>query len=199
MRPPASGTSVVSTALDDLDASNDASGTTVVPRALLAALLITRCVSSSTSSLVSCAPSRSPRGRRRQRGLRPDPQTEAELIGVLESFCRAFADRDGEAVMRLLAPDADVVVVTSEEPLLRGHEELVAFLDRYVRGATTYSWEWRRHDVSTSGSVAWLLAEGIETATSERGDERHPYRMTMLLERRGERWLLTHVHGSSPH
>jgi uncharacterized protein (TIGR02246 family) len=131
--------------------------------------------------------------------LRPDPQTEAELIGVLESFCRAFADRDAEAVMRLLAPDADVVVVTSEEPLLRGHKELVAFLDRYVKGPTTYSWEWRRHDVSLSGPVAWLVAEGIETATSERGDERHPYRMTMLLERRGERWLLTHIHGSSPH
>jgi uncharacterized protein (TIGR02246 family) len=90
--------------------------------------------------------------------LRPEPQTEAELIAVLERFCTAFADRDGEAVMRLFAPDADVVVVTSEEPLLRGLEELAAFLDRYVKGATTYSWEWRRHDVSKSGPVAWLLA-----------------------------------------
>jgi uncharacterized protein (TIGR02246 family) len=131
--------------------------------------------------------------------LRPDPQTEADLIGVLEGFCTAFAERDAEAVTRLFAPDADVVVVTSEEPLLRGHDELAAFLDRYVEGATTYSWEWRRHDVSMSGPVAWLLAEGIETAVSERGEERHPYRMTMLLERRGERWLLAHVHGSSPH
>ncbi|MET0729782.1 MAG: hypothetical protein ABWZ03_01195 [Solirubrobacterales bacterium] len=26
----------------------------------------------------------------------------------------------------------------------------------------------------------------------------HPYRMTMVLEHRDDRWLLTQVHGSSP-
>jgi ketosteroid isomerase-like protein len=130
---------------------------------------------------------------------KPDPATETKLIGVLERFCFAFAGRDADAVMHLIVPDRDVVVVTSEEPLLRGAAELMDFLDRYLRGPTTYSWEWDRHDVSIAGPVAWLLAEGTETATSADNVRRHRYRMTMVLERHGNRWLLRQVHGSSPH
>ena len=74
--------------------------------------------------------------------MKPDATTGTEVPEVLERFCSAFADRDPEAVMRLFIPDPDVVVITSEEPLLRGPVELRRFLDRYVAGPTTYSWEW---------------------------------------------------------
>lgn len=131
--------------------------------------------------------------------MKPDAAIETELIEVLERFCAGFAARDAEAVMRLVVPDPGVAVVTSEEALLRGRVELRCFLDRYVDGPTTYSWEWDRHDVSTAGSVAWLLAEGTETAATEDRLERHPYRMTMVLERHEDRWLVSQVHGSSPH
>lgn len=102
-------------------------------------------------------------------------------------------------MLRLCAPDLDLVVVTSEESLLRGPAELRRFLDGYVEGPTTYSWEWDRHDVSIAGSVAWLLAGGTETAASEERVAHHAYRMTMVLERREDRWLVRQVHGSSPH
>jgi uncharacterized protein (TIGR02246 family) len=131
--------------------------------------------------------------------MSPNAAIDVQVIEIHERFCSAFADRDAEAVMRLFAPDPDVVVVTSEESLLRGPVELRGFLDRYAEGPTTYSWEWDRQEVSTAGPIAWLLAEGTETAASEDGLERHPYRMTMVLERRAGRWLLMHVHGSSPH
>jgi uncharacterized protein (TIGR02246 family) len=131
--------------------------------------------------------------------LEPDTATETELIAVLERFCSAFADRDAEAVVRLFAPTDDIVVITSEEPLLRGSVELRHFLDRYVDGPTTFAWEWDRYDVSTAGPVAWLLAEGTETATSEDHVARHRYRMTMVFERHREHWLVRQLHGSSPH
>ena len=99
----------------------------------------------------------------------------------------------------LLAPDADIVVVTSEEPLLRGPDELRGFLERYIASPTTYSWKWDRCDVWVAGSVAWLLAEGTETATTGDNRKQHPYRMTMVGERREGRWLLMQVHGSTPH
>ena len=124
---------------------------------------------------------------------------ETELIDVLERFCSGFTSRDAEAVLSLFAPDADLVVITSEEALLRGPAELRRFLDRYADGPTTYSWEWERYDVSTTGSVAWLLAEGTETATTDDHVEHHPYRMTMVCEHREGGWLLAQVHGSSPH
>ena len=124
---------------------------------------------------------------------------EAELIEVLDRFCSGFADRDADTVLSVCALEPDLRVVTSEEPLLRGPDELRRFLDRYLEGDTTYSWEWDRRDVSIAGSRGWLLAEGTETAASEEGAARHPYRMTMVLERRDDRWLVRLVHGSSPH
>ena len=131
--------------------------------------------------------------------MKPNDVSESELIEVLDQFCSGFASRDAEAVLRVCAPDLDLVVVTSEEPLLRGPTEFRAFLDRYVEGPTTYSWEWDRHDVSMAGSIAWLLAEGTETAGREERVVQHPYRMTMVLERVEGRWLVRQVHGSSPH
>jgi len=131
--------------------------------------------------------------------VKADAATGKELIEVLERFCSGFAARDVEAVMSLFAPGPDLIVVTSEESLLRGPTELRRFLDRYVEGPTTYSWEWDRFDLSTAGSVGWLLAEGIETAAGDERLEQHPYRMTMVCERREGRWLLMQVHGSSPY
>ena len=101
--------------------------------------------------------------------------------------------------MRLFAPDADIVMITSEEALLRGPDEVRAFLQRYADGNATYSWSWDRHDVSAAGAVGWLLAEGTETAAADDGEETHPYRMSMVCEERGGRWLLLQAHGSSPH
>jgi hypothetical protein len=56
----------------------------------------------------------SERGKNRL-AVRADAQTEAALLEVLESFCSGFAARDADGVVQLFAPDADVVMVTSEE------------------------------------------------------------------------------------
>jgi ketosteroid isomerase-like protein len=126
------------------------------------------------------------------------PGAEAELLGILEKFCDGIARRDVEAVMGLEL-DPDVVVITSEDPLLRGVAELRRFLDAYVEGETTYSWDWHRCDVSIAGSVGWLIAEGTELAATNGRQDRHPYRMTMVAERQGDAWVLRQIHGSSPH
>ncbi len=131
--------------------------------------------------------------------VRADAQTEAALLELLRRFCSGFVARDADAVMQLFASDADVVMVTSEESLLRGPDEVRAFLDHYAQGTTRYSWAWDRRDVSAAGPVGWLLAEGTETAAVDERREIHPYRMGMVCERREGRWLLVQVHGSSPH
>jgi uncharacterized protein (TIGR02246 family) len=131
--------------------------------------------------------------------VRADVETEAALLEILERFCSGFAARDAEGVMQLFAPDADIVMVTSEESLLRGPDEVDAFLHRYARGTTTYSWTWDRRDVSATGPVGWLLAEGTETTAAEGREEKHPYRMSVVCEKRNGRWFLVQIHGSSPH
>jgi ketosteroid isomerase-like protein len=130
--------------------------------------------------------------------MKAGPETEAALRELLEHFCVGIATRDGDAVMQLLAPDADVVIVTSGEALLRGRDDVSAFVQRYAHGSTTYTWIWDRRDISAVGTVGWLLAEGLETETSDESEQVHPYRMTMVCERRGDRWFVLQVHGSSP-
>jgi len=122
-----------------------------------------------------------------------------QVIGVLEEFCGAFARRDVMAVARLLLPREDVMVVTSEDAVLRSRTQLDAFLQTYANGATTYSWQWDRATVAVSGEVAWLLAEGFETAEGPSGMVRTPYRMTLLCQRHNGQWKIGQVHGSSPH
>jgi uncharacterized protein (TIGR02246 family) len=131
--------------------------------------------------------------------MKADAKTETAMVGMLDSFCSAFQARDAEAVMGLFAPDPDIVVVTSEQSVLRGPDELQAFLRAYEQGPTTYSWTWHRLDVSAADAVAWLLAEGTETAATQAGEQKHPYRMTLVCEKRDEQWLLLQIHGSSPH
>ena len=113
--------------------------------------------------------------------------TEAALLEILERFCSAFAAQDVEAVMQLFAQDAEIVMVTSEEAVLRGPEEVEAFLHRYARGSTTYSWTWDRRDISAAGAVGWLLAEGAEMAAARGREERYPYRMSLVCEKRDGR------------
>ena len=61
-----------------------------------------------------------------------------DVIAVLERFCAGFANRDADAIMRTVGSDPDLVVVTSEEALLRGSDELRRFLDRYVDGTSPH-------------------------------------------------------------
>lgn len=131
--------------------------------------------------------------------MKADPQTAASLIQVHQMFCSGFASRDADAIMHLFAPDPEVVMITSEESLLRGPDEVKGFLERYVQGTTIYSWMWGRYDVGTAGNVGWLLSEGTEIAKSGTREQQHPYRMTMVLENRDNQWVLLQVHGSSPH
>jgi uncharacterized protein (TIGR02246 family) len=131
--------------------------------------------------------------------LQADAETRAAVVALLETFCSRFEARDADGVLALFASDAGVAMITSEDSLVRGREQLTAFLRDYAQGGTTYSWAWNRHDVSVAGSVAWLLAEGVETAAGPQGTEQHRYRMTLVCEKRGDRWLLMQIHGSSPH
>ena len=59
-----------------------------------------------------------------------DARTEAAVLEIRERFSSRFAARDADGVMQVFAPDDDVVMVTSEDALLRGPDEIRAFLRR---------------------------------------------------------------------
>ncbi len=124
---------------------------------------------------------------------------EAELLDLHDRFCEGFAARVSDLVLDTVTGAPELVVVTSEEPVLRGTDELRGFLTRYVAGPTTYSWSWDRRDTAIFKTWGCLFAIGTERASSAEGEESTPYRMTLVAERQTERWSIVQVHGSSPH
>jgi uncharacterized protein (TIGR02246 family) len=124
---------------------------------------------------------------------------ESEVRRLHDRFCEAFAARDADAVFETVADSPKVALVTSEEPVLRGLDELRGFLERYIAGPTTYSWSWKSQAVSLSGSFAWLLALGTETAASGGTQHQAEYRMTAVAKKEAGTWRFVQVHGSSPH
>ncbi len=124
---------------------------------------------------------------------------EAELIGLHDRFCKGFSERRPDLVLGTVADTSNLVVVTSEDAVLRGFDDLGAFLERYAAGATTYSWAWDRRNAATFDTWGCLLAVGTETASGESGMHLTPYRMTLVAAPYDDRWVLVQVHGSSPH
>jgi ketosteroid isomerase-like protein len=116
-----------------------------------------------------------------------------------DRFCAGFSARDAVAVLACVAPRPDVVVVTSEQPILRGADELGAFLADYVRGPTAYSWVWHDREAKVAETFGSVFAVGTETATNDTETHEMPYRMTLVAERIAGAYQLVQVHGSSPH
>jgi hypothetical protein len=50
--------------------------------------------------------------------------------------------------------------------------------------------------VSAHGNVAWLTADGTFRLSTD--DQRQPYRLTAIFERRADRWLWQVFSGSEP-
>jgi len=52
--------------------------------------------------------------------------------------------------------------------------------------------------VSIEGSVAWVVTEGLVHAKTIDQDLSAPYSVTMMLVKRGDKWLIMHGHSSRP-
>ncbi len=99
----------------------------------------------------------------------------------------------------MFVSDPDVTLIGSEAgEIAVGPAELRAFFKRIFARAGTFQFEWRTCRVSAQGDVAWFFAEVLAHYSEPEGAANVPYRTTGVLERRGDRWLLSHYHGSEP-
>jgi ketosteroid isomerase-like protein len=121
-----------------------------------------------------------------------------QVLQALERFERLVAERD-PALLSEFAEEADVRLVGSEvSEAATGPAEVEALVRRFFGLPVQIRWEWQRRDVSFVGDVAWLFAQGEAVLSGEGGEQRVPYRMTGVLERRGDTWRWRHFHGSEP-
>jgi ketosteroid isomerase-like protein len=121
-----------------------------------------------------------------------------QVLQALERFERLVAERD-PALLSEFADEADVRLVGSgASKVATGPGEVEALVRRFFGLPVQIRWEWRSRDVSLVGDVAWLFAQGEAVLRGEGGEQRVPYRMTGVLDRRGDIWRWCHFHGSEP-
>ena len=121
-----------------------------------------------------------------------------QVLQALEQFERMVAERD-PALLSEFAQEADVRLVGSEvSEVATGPADVEALVRRLFGLPVQIRWEWRSRDVSFIGDVAWLFAQGEAVLSGEGTEQRVPYRMTGVLERRGDTWRWRHFHGSEP-
>jgi alpha-ketoglutarate-dependent taurine dioxygenase len=128
-----------------------------------------------------------------------DPaETRNKVLQTLERFQAMVAARD-PAILSEFSDEADVRLVGSEaNEVATGPAELEALVRRFFELPVQIRWEWQSRDVSFVGNIAWIFAQGDAVLRGEGMEQRVPYRMTGVLERRGDTWRWRHFHGSEP-
>jgi uncharacterized protein (TIGR02246 family) len=131
--------------------------------------------------------------------MKADAQTESAVMDVLDRFAENYAKRDLEGTLALFAPDADVVMYgTGADEKRVGLAEIQAQVvrDWSQSDATSITYDWT--SVSAAGSVAWVAAD-IAFQVKVGGQELSlEGRLTGVLEKRGDEWLMVQGHYSLP-
>ncbi|MGA2663765.1 MAG: nuclear transport factor 2 family protein [Nitrososphaerales archaeon] len=131
--------------------------------------------------------------------MKADAETERVVLALLRGFSDSFGAKDVDGALRLFARDAEVVMMGSEDwEMGVGYEGIRAVFNRLLSRTETYRWDWRWRAISTSGSVAWVLATGDCHTRNGETETLSPYRLSGVFEKRGETWLWVLFHGSEP-
>ena len=131
--------------------------------------------------------------------MKADAATEAAVTTVLNKLAEGYAKRDLAGILSLLAPDRDAVMFgTGADEKRIGLAEIKAQAERdwSQSEATSLTYGWT--SVSAAGSVAWVAADLTFDVKAGGEELSFPGRVTMVLEQRGEKWLIVQSHFSLP-
>jgi uncharacterized protein (TIGR02246 family) len=131
--------------------------------------------------------------------MKADVKTEAEVMTTLNRFIKAYQDKDLTGILKLFAPDPDVVFYgNGEDEKSIGIAGIREQAEHDWSQSSAVSLEIKWSSVSSAGAVAWLAAD-IEIHAGVGGIEmRLPARLTAVLEKRAGEWLFMQWHASVP-
>ncbi|UCE18077.1 MAG: nuclear transport factor 2 family protein [Gemmatimonadota bacterium] len=129
-----------------------------------------------------------------------DPLTHiSEIKVVLDRYYIAQQKEDMTALSALFAQDVDLVVfgIGVEERLV-GWEAVQGMFQRQmdsVEGLQTHPAD-QVTKISKGGKAAWVSSLNHVRGTIGTQTVEMDYRTTIVLEKRGKKWLIVHVHNS---
>ncbi|MGB3111429.1 MAG: nuclear transport factor 2 family protein, partial [Candidatus Omnitrophota bacterium] len=131
--------------------------------------------------------------------MKIDPGIENEIFNVLNSYAEFYAKKDMDSVLRLFTPGSDLTFIgTDINEKCASLDEFKSLLERDFAIAEDVSWQWGERSVSAAGPVAWVSTECLARANVKGQEMTLPMRITAVLEKRADRWLIAHMHNSVP-
>lgn len=131
--------------------------------------------------------------------MKADAKTETEVMNGVKQAFKAFARKDLNALMASFAPEPDLVFIgTGGDEKGVGFDEVKAIFKRAFSQFDEASFDFGWHSVSVVGSLALLATDiALRLKAGER-EVSSQIRLTSVLEKRGDEWLILQSHDSVP-
>jgi len=131
--------------------------------------------------------------------MKADAKTEAEVMAVFDRMRECYAKRDLSGLVALFATDPDVIGIGSGADEKRiGPDQLKIQLERDFAQCESLSMKFEWLSISSAGSVAWVAADCVLDIRVSGEDMTLSGRLTAVLEKRGDCWLIMQEHLSMP-
>lgn len=120
---------------------------------------------------------------------------KAEIQGMLESYARAYAEKDQGGIRSLVSPDI-CGYGSGPDETITGRDEFATQVARDFAQADRISLRFADVRVHGAMPVAWIMAGATFAVTI--GEKHHAMigRMTAVLKKTGDRWHFTLIHFS---
>ncbi len=131
--------------------------------------------------------------------MKPTEETESRVQSTLDKVAEAFEERDLDKMMPLFSTDDDIVVLgTGADEKKIGRSEVKALFKRDWAQSEASSIVYNWLSIFVEGKMAWAAVEASFYARVGSREMHLPTRLTIILKKSGEEWLIVHWHASIP-
>jgi len=131
--------------------------------------------------------------------VKADATTEQEIKDFLSQYEAAYEKKDLDAIMKLIAPGANVVFFEADETgRYVGADQIKAAYENSLKQVKSIKGEYKWTSVGSKGDVAWFATEVLFSVDTGEDKVMQPGKWTGVLEKKDGKWLLIQSHFSFP-
>jgi ketosteroid isomerase-like protein len=131
--------------------------------------------------------------------VQADAKTDQEVKDFLTQYEAAYEKKDFGALMKLIAPGAEVVFFEADEKgRYVGPDQIKTAYENSLKQVKSIKGEYKWTSVGSKGDVAWFATEVLYDVDTGEDKFKQMGRWTGVLEKKNGKWLLLQSHFSFP-
>ena len=131
--------------------------------------------------------------------VQADAKTDQEIKDFLTQYEAAYEKKDLGALMKLIAPGAEVVFFEADEKgRYVGPDQIKAAYENSLKQVKSIKGEYKWTSVGSKGDVAWFATEVSFDVDTGEDKFKQLGRWTGVLEKKDGKWMLLQSHFSFP-